>query len=112
MKPHEEGKESLDRALREWSVKTPVPPRFGEEVWRRIALAEARPSSSSWVVEVWRSIEVCLRRPALALSYLAILLLIGLSAGLAQARQASARMDETLEARYLHAVDPYLTRGH
>lgn len=110
MKPNESTNEPLDQALREWKVTAALPPRFQEEVWRRIALSEVR-SRVSWWADLRHSIEAAFRRPALAISYLAILLLVGLSAGLTQARQASARMDQTLESRYLHSVDPYLARG-
>ncbi len=99
--------EPLGRALREWKVSPSLPPRFQEEVWRRIGRAEVN-RASSWWSDLRRAIEVAFRRRALAVSYVAALLLIGLGLGLAQGRNASARMDETLEARYLHSIDPYL----
>ncbi len=106
-----EKNEALSRALQEWKVDASLPPRFPEEVWRRIALSEVR-REVSWWRDFRQSIEAAFRRPALAVSYVAILLLVGLSVGMAQARQASARADETLGARYLQSVDPYLAPRH
>ena len=102
-----ERNEPLGRALREWKVAPSLPPRFQEEVWRRIGWAEVH-RASFWWSDVRHGIEVSFRRPALAVSYVAALLLIGLGLGMAQGRHASARMDETLGTRYLHSIDPYL----
>ncbi len=103
--------EPLSRVLREWRVKASRTPRFQEEVWRRIARSEAGGERVWWKV-CWRWIESGVRRPALAVSYVAILMLVGLSAGLVQARKDAARMDEALGARYLQSVDPYQAPRH
>lgn len=101
-----ERSESLGRVLREWKVTAELPPRFQNEVWRRIALSEVRRTSWSWT-DFLHSIETALLRPAVAISYVTILLLVGVSVGVVEARHASARMDATLQARYLHSVNPY-----
>ena len=103
--PTERG-ESLGRALRDWKVAADLPSRFQDEVWRRIALSEVRRATGFWTAFL-QSIETALLRPGVAIAYVAILLLVGVSIGMVEARQASARMDETLEARYLQSVDPY-----
>lgn len=97
----------LTALLREWKPDADLPPRFQEGVWRRIAQAEDAKKIPR-LAGFWREIEAALRRPALAACYVAILLFVGLGAGMLQAREQSARMDRTLEARYLQSVDPYL----
>jgi hypothetical protein len=51
-------------------------------------------------------------RPALAVSYLAVLLLTGLGAGYWQARTESVRASEELGARYVQLMDPYQRSGY
>lgn len=98
----------LSTLLRECSIAAPLPPRFQEAVWRRIARREAEPSV---VAALWtdcvRWIDIMLPRPALAASYLTVLLVIGGSAGWAQARQEKARVSVELSSRYVQSVDPY-----
>jgi hypothetical protein len=106
-----EKNEPLDRALRAWKVDAALPPRFQEAVWRRIAQAEILPATS-WVRRFWPAIEAALRRPALAVSYVVVLLMAGLSIGIAQARKESARVDAGLGARYVQSIDPYQTPRH
>ena len=103
--------DSLGRALQQWTVDAAVPPRFHDDVWRRIRLTEAR-HSPSWWRELLDVVEGALCRPALAVSYVTILLLAGLSIGFAKARQESARMDKALGARYVQSVDPYQAPRH
>ena len=97
----------------EWQLTESLPPRFEEAVWRRIERAqpdETRAISAWELVTHW--IETVLPRPALATAYIAILLLIGVSAGWAQAEQKTARVKQELGQRYLRTLDPYLpTRG-
>jgi hypothetical protein len=101
----------LDRALQQWRVDATLPLRFGEEVWRRIAETEARREPSLWR-DLFQAVEAAFCRPALAIFYVAILLLTGLGIGFTQARQESARMDAALGARYVQSVDPYQTPRH
>ena len=94
--------------LREWKVTATLPPGFQGQVWQRIERLESQPSFSvslrKWMTD-W--ISVVLPRPALAVSYVAILLTIGLSAGWAQARQETARVKGELGDRYIRTLDPY-----
>ena len=94
--------------MRDWKITASLPPRFQEQVWRRIEGAESASAPSvslatvlaDWIVTV-------LRRPALATAYVAALLVIGASVGWSQARQETARVTTELGARYAQAVDPY-----
>ena len=98
----------LDTLLHEWKVKPSLPPRFNEQVWRRIERAETAPARSVSLATVFANwIGTMLPRPALATAYVAVLLVIGASAGWSQARQETARVTSDLSARYAQAVDPY-----
>ena len=101
-----ENNESLSKALREWKVDAPLPPRFQEDVWQQIARAEAqhRPGAWQWLA-AW--IEAAFRRPALAMSCALVLLAAGATVGWSQARQETARVSGELRVRYVHSVDPY-----
>lgn len=98
----------LREVLREWVVDAPLPPRFQEQVWQRIARAETAPQSPR-LTELWRFIEVFLPRPKFALSYLAIVLMLGLAAGFWAAQIKTSRLDSALSLRYVQSIDPYRT---
>ena len=98
--------EPLSKALKEWRTNIPVPPRFQEEVWRRIELAQA-PTATSVGARVAHWIGTMLPRPALAASYVAVLVAIGVTVGWAQAHQNSARIKDELGQRYVRVLDPY-----
>ena len=96
----EEGK--LSGLLRESRTTPPVPPRFQENVWRRIERAENRTAplaSDSWLdaVAIW------VLRPRLAFAVAAVLVLTGLGLGWSSGEQL-ARHDA--QARYVAAVAP------
>ena len=98
----------LDALLQEWKVKPSLPPRFNEQVWRRIERAETAPAPSVSFATVFANwIATMLPRPALATAYMAALLVIGAGVGWSQARQETARVSTELGARYAQAVDPY-----
>lgn len=98
----------LDALLQEWKVKPSLPPRFNEQVWRRIERAETAPAPSVSLATVFANwIATMLPRPALATAYVAVLLVIGAGVGWSQARQETARVSSDLSARYAQAVDPY-----
>ncbi len=111
-KPTNESDPVLSALLREWNLSDPLPPRFQEQVWKRIERAGPRPVStgSPWsLLTEW--VNAMLPRPALALACATGLLLVGGAAGWAQARHEAAHVGEELEALYLRVVDPY-QRGH
>jgi hypothetical protein len=92
------------KLLHDWKVTTPLPPRFSEGVWRRIERAQARPSPidalRAWLADV-------MPRPAVALSYITILLMIGIVTGQWQARVKAGQLHSELSQRYVQTVDPY-----
>lgn len=99
--------DDLRKLLKEWRTDTALPPRFQEGVWRRIEQAQPSLSPSIWAV-VTHWIGAMLPRPALAASYMAVLLVVGVTAGWAQARQDTARVKDELGQRYVRVLDPYL----
>jgi hypothetical protein len=97
----------FDQLLHEWKVGSTLPPRFDEQVWRRIAAEETPASNPANLLGNW--ITRLVTRTSFAFSYATILLLAGLLAGLWQARETSHRTSETLSARYVQMIDPYQT---
>lgn len=98
----------LRTVLKEWKENTPLPPRFPEQVWRRIERSEV---SAVAALSIWSLltnwIATVLPRPALAAACMAILLAVGATAGWTQARQETARASDELGVRYVRSVDPY-----
>jgi hypothetical protein len=76
-----------------------LPPRFQENVWRRIEEAEAPAKSGSWL-DVLTALVL---RPRFAYTTVATLVLAGVLLGTYQGTQ-TARQNE--QARYLAAVAP------
>ncbi len=108
MKPHQtpEDDKPLDRLLRQWTVDTPLPPRFQEQVWQRIDRAESQRAPTLWV-SFSRWLEVVLPRPKFALSYVAVLLAVGIVAGSLAAQARTSQIETELGMRYVQSVDPY-----
>jgi hypothetical protein len=105
-----EDPEAVRRVLREWKVTSQLPPRFVEDVWRRIEKAEpaAPPASIPTLWAVLRiRVAAMLPRPAFAISYVSVLLLAGLFAGYWHARIETTSWDKALASRYVEAVDPF-----
>jgi len=98
--------EALSKLLRTWKPDAPLPPRFQEAVWNRVARAEVRQASGPWTRLV-RWVEETFPRPRFALSYVFILLFLGLGTGLWQAHGKTAQGDTEWRARYVQMVDPY-----
>jgi hypothetical protein len=96
--------EPLRQVLRQWAVDTPLPPRFQEQVWRRIARAEA--GSTAWG-RLLRLVEAGLPRPRVALAYLAALLILGMSIGSWAAQAKTSHLNADLGLRYVQSIDPY-----
>ena len=98
--------EGLRQVLHQWKVDAPLPPRFQDQVWRRIERTEAEVQIPAWVL-LWQRLSAALARPTLAVSYVTILLLTGLLAGYLQVRVTRAQADENMGARYVQLVDPF-----
>ena len=63
-------------------------------------------SFSVWqVIASW--LDKTFRRPALAISYVAVLLFAGLGAGYWRAEDHAAQAQSEMRTRYVQAVDPY-----
>ncbi len=98
----------LDQVLTKWVIDAPLPPRFQEQVWQRIARAEAKPET---ILTFWsfvrRLIEVNLPRPKFAYSYVATLVLLGVVSGAWAAQHEYNRLNADLGSRYVQSIDPY-----
>jgi hypothetical protein len=77
-----------------------LPPRFAQDVWRRIEAAEAPARSASWL----EALASLILRPRYAVALAAVILLAGISAGTWQGRQ-TARHDAQMN--YLASVVPH-----
>ena len=108
MRPDENTPDPLDEKLKSWKVTAPLPPRFQENVWNRVAALDKSPA-----VSFWRTIEDRLARaflrPAMASAYLAVLLAAGLGTGYWQARAKTEQWNKALADKYVQSVDPYQT---
>lgn len=111
MKPNQTPEDDgpLRQTLREWTVDAPLPPRFRDGVWQRIARAETRPAPGLWS-SLSRLVEVVLPRPRFALTYVALLLAFGVAGGSLAAQIRTRRLQTDLGQRYVQSVDPY--QGH
>ena len=76
-----------------------LPPRFQQNVWRRIEETEPPAKSASWL----DALAALILRPRLAFASIAVLMLAGILFG-ANAGTQTARQDA--QARYMAAVAP------
>jgi hypothetical protein len=108
MKINEPGNQdkALRKVLHEWRPEVSLPPHFQEKVWLRIERAQAPARPSVWMT-ITHWIGTALPRPVLAVSYVAVLLTVGISAGWAQAHKENARVKDALGQRYVRALDPF-----
>lgn len=95
--------EKLTQLLNEWRVDATLPPNFDSGVWRRIEKEQPfNPGAwiAGWIGEFFS-------RPAVAVSYLALALVLGLAAGQVHASKVLQGAELAGKARYIQAVDPY-----
>ena len=104
----DDSNDSLSKVLREWKVSAPLPPRFEEQVWQRIARSEAAAKSSLWK-QLSNWLDFVLPRPAVAASYLSVLLLAGVATGYWRGHERAAHLQQEMSSRYLLSVNPYQT---
>lgn len=108
--------ESQDATLRQvlhtWKLDAPLPPRFEEGVWNRIASSEA----DAVFVTPLTALRLWLRqmalKPAFAVSYAAILLGLGIAGGFWQSQVTAQRDAEAMSTRYVQMIDPYQMPRH
>jgi hypothetical protein len=89
----------LSALLRQSRVSPPLPPRFQENVWRRIEDAEAPAKSVLWL----DALAVLVLRPRFAYATVAALVLAGVLLG---AREGTHVAKQDAEARYVALVAP------
>lgn len=98
--------ESLREVLREWSVTTPLTPRFQDGVWRRIDRAEEPGGATLWeCLQAW--LAASLRRPAMAVAYASVMLAAGLMGGYLHAQRQHHDAENGWRAAYFQSVDPW-----
>jgi hypothetical protein len=95
--------QNLTALLRDARPAPALPPRFQQNVWRRIEDAEVAAESESWLT----ALVTLILRPRFAVATAAVLLLAGIFAGMADGRQL-ARHDAQLN--YLASVAPHAVR--
>ena len=96
----------LHRALGNWKISEPLPPRFSETVWRRIARAEA--PAVGTLGDGWRAwLSRTFSQPVFAAAYVAVLLVAGVAAGYLHGQARQQRVHDELAARYVQSLDPY-----
>jgi len=97
---------ALRKVLKEWRTDVALPPRFQESVWQCIEQAQLQTAPSLRdAVAHW--IGSMLPRPTMAVAYVAVLLVVGSTAGWAQAHLTNTRVNSELGARYVQELDPY-----
>ena len=102
---------ALRQVLHQWKVDINLPPRFQEQIWRRIERSEPQPQVPGWLLLIHR-FATAMAHPSLAVSYVTILTVAGLLAGYWLARVTRAHLDETLSSRYVQMLDPYQDSPH
>ena len=96
---------TLSSVLQEWRLTSTLPPRFREQVWKRIERAEVPNISVVAALRGW--LAMAFARPAFAVAYVSVLLVGGLTFGFVQANQKTAEWDRQLQTQYVQSVDPY-----
>jgi hypothetical protein len=103
MKPGDD--KPLREALSHWKEDSTLHPRFRENVWRRIAEAEA---SRTVPFLAWRErLEGSFSRYSVAISYVTILAVLGFAVGLWHGQSHEREVRALLADRYVRAVVPF-----
>ena len=100
MKPSDD--QELSAALSRWKVDSPLPPNLRENVWRRIAEIEA----SRWKpLNQWKAwLQMAFGRRPFILSYVSVLVMLGLLAGLWHGRSLERQVQTLLAERYFDEI--------
>ena len=90
----------LSSLLRESRITPPLPPRFQENVWRRLV----RDETENNLIAAWlEKAMAALLRPRVALAAALILIIAGIVAGMYEGNRMAIK---TAQLRYLTAVAP------
>jgi hypothetical protein len=95
--------QKLTGLLREGRPSPALPPRFQQNVWRRIEDATAPAQTESWL----DTLATLILRPRFALAIAAIVLFAGALAGTMEGRQVARH---EAQMNYLAAVAPHSSR--
>jgi hypothetical protein len=101
---------ALSNMLHQWVVDTPLPSRFQDQVWQRIARAETQPQAGLWA-GLQRWVNEILPRPGFAVAYLSLVLALGAGAGSLASQARNNRLNSELGTLYVQSVDPYRAEG-
>ena len=93
----------ISALLRQARVSPSLPPRFQQNVWRRIEDSEAAVPTTSWL----DAMAALILRPRFAAAAAAVLLLAGILAGTANGRQLARH---EAEMNYVASVAPAFAR--
>ena len=107
-------KEDLsDSELREklaaWRIEEQLPPDFQQRVWKRIATRDSGNVDPPWLTWLGSLLisTTQVSVPRLALTAIAIGLLIGTTTGVVEASRWNSATWNRLEAKYVQSIDPY-----
>jgi len=95
--------QKLTALLRETRLTPGLPPRFQQNVWRRIEDAEAPGIATSWIDRL----AALVLRPRFAFATVAVLLFTGVLAGTLEGRQQAKH---EAQMNYLSSVAPHSVR--
>jgi len=95
--------QQLQSLLRTARTAPVLPPRFQQDVWRRIEDAEASAKADSWL----DALASLVLRPRFALAAAAVMFLTGVFTGTLEGRQLAQR---EAQMNYLAAVAPHAIR--
>src|SRR5947209_32580 len=103
---HQLENEELRSLLKRWQVTESLPPRFEEQVWLRISRAERQRGTPSFSA-VWRWCGERLARPAFAVAYISLLLVLGVTTGALQGRAEGRQNSAALREQYFRMLEPF-----
>jgi hypothetical protein len=95
--------QKLTGLLCEARISPGLPPRFQQNVWRRIEDAEAPAQATSWM----DMLAALILRPRFAMATAAVLLLAGVLAGTMEGRNLAL---QNAQMNYLASVAPHFVR--
>ena len=99
----------LREKLAAWRIEGELPHDFQQRVWKRIATREAGNVDPPWLIWLGSLLisATQVSVPRLALTAIAVGLLIGTTTGVVEASRWNAATWNRLEAKYVQSIDPY-----